>query len=65
MKINGKTIPKSMKNPCKIDARKSDAKIMKNERKWTPNGSQNPLKVKKIGKKRGPKIDVKKGSSAH
>ena len=36
-----------MKNPCKIDARKSDAKSMKNERKWSPKGSQNPLKIEK------------------
>ena len=40
-----------MKNRGKIVARKSGAKIMKIERKRTPNGSQNPLKVKKIGKK--------------
>ena len=36
-----------MKNQCKIDARKSDAKIMKNERKWSPKGSQNPCKIEK------------------
>ena len=36
-----------MKNLCKIDARKSDAQIMENERKWTPKGSQNPIKIKK------------------
>ena len=40
-----------MKNRGKIDARKSDGKIMKKERKWTPNGSQNPLKIEKICKK--------------
>ena len=34
-----------MKNQCKTDARKSDAKIMKNERKWSPKGSQNPSKI--------------------
>ena len=51
-----------MKNPYKIDARKRYAKMMKNERKWSPNGSQNPLKINKIEKKRGPKIDAKKGS---
>ena len=40
-----------MKNRGKIVARKSGAKIMEKERKRTPNGSQNPLKVKKIDKK--------------
>ena len=34
-----------MKNRWKIDARKSDAEMMENERKWTPNGSPNPLKI--------------------
>ena len=47
MKNLWKTIQKSMKNPCKIDARKSYANIMKNERKWSPIGSQNPLKNNK------------------
>ena len=36
-----------MENQCKIDARKSDAKMMKKERKWSPNGSQNPVKIEK------------------
>ena len=36
-----------MKNRYEIDARKSDAKIQKNERKWNPHGSQNPLKINK------------------
>ena len=49
-----------MKNQWKIDARKRDAKMMKHERKWNPNGSQNPLKINKILEKRGPKIDAKK-----
>ena len=48
-----------MKNRYKIDTRKSDAQMMKKERKWRPNGSQNPLKSIKIEKKRGPKIKVK------
>ena len=36
-----------MKNRCKIDARKSDAKIMKNDGKWSPKGSPNPGKIEK------------------
>ena len=60
-----KTIQKSMKNQCKIDARKSDAKMMKKERKWSPNGSQNPLKIHKNREKRGSQIDAKKDDSAH
>ena len=48
-----------MKNRYEIDARKSNAKIMKNERKWSPNGSQNPSKIKKCIQKRGPKNDAK------
>ena len=50
-KIEGNSIRKSMTNQCKIDARKSDAKMMENERKWSPNGSQNPLKINKTRKK--------------
>ena len=46
-----------MKNQCKIGARKSDVKMMENERKWSPNGSQNPLKIEKIDKRRGLEID--------
>nr|AIF08867.1 hypothetical protein [uncultured marine thaumarchaeote KM3_33_B12] len=34
---------------------------MKKERKWNPNGSNNPLKLNKNQEKRGPKIDAKKG----
>ena len=48
MENRWKNIQKSMKNPCRIDARKSDTKIMKNERKWSPNGSRNPPKIEKI-----------------
>ena len=36
-----------MKNQCKTDARKSDAKMMENERKWNPNGSQHQIKIHK------------------
>ena len=36
-----------MENRCKIDARKGDAKSMKNERKWSRNGSPNHEKIEK------------------
>ena len=49
-----KTIPKSMKNQCKIHARKSDAKNMENHQKWMPKGSQKTLKIdKKTIRKKG------------
>ena len=50
---------KSIKNQCKFDTRKKDAKNMKSVPKWNPNGSQNR---ENVDKKRGPKIDAKKGS---
>ena len=34
-----------MSNLCKIDARKSYAKMMEKERTLSQNGSQNPLKI--------------------
>ena len=46
-----KIYEKNMKIPCKIDTRKSEAKSVKKERKWSPKGSQNPLKIEKIRKK--------------
>ena len=36
-----------MKNRYEIDAGKRYAKQWQNERKWSPNGSQNPLKINK------------------
>ena len=46
-----------MKNQCKFDARKRDAKNMKNAQKSNQNGSQNR---EKVNQKRSPKIDAKK-----
>jgi len=43
---------KSIQNPCKIGARKSDAKIMKNESKMEPKSIQNRKKeVQKLMRK--------------
>ena len=36
-----KSISKSMKNQCKIHARKRDAKNIEISQKWSPKGSQN------------------------
>ena len=47
MKNQWKIHPKIHEKSMQIDARKSNAKIMKNERKWSPQGSQNPLKNNK------------------
>ena len=54
-----------MKNPCKICARISDAKIMKIIIKLRKNGGQNPLKIHektmhKIITKNDAKIELKK-----
>ena len=48
----------SIKNPCKFDARKRDAKNMNRAPKWNPNGNQNRDEVYQ---KPCPKIDAKKG----
>jgi hypothetical protein len=45
-------MPKSMKNQCKIHARKSGAKNIENHQNWSRKGSQKPSQ---INKKRGPK----------
>ena len=39
-----KSAPKSNKKPFKIDARKKDAKMSKNDPQMEPEGSQNGLK---------------------
>ena len=56
---------KSIQNRCKIDARKSDAKSMKNdakmEPKWEPKSDQNlKISAKKGIKKLMQKFDAKK-----
>ena len=53
LEFHPKIDEKSMKNRCKIDARKSDANIMKKHRKSTRKGSRNPCK---FDKKRGPEM---------
>ena len=49
-----------MKNRYEIDARKSDAKMRENERKWSPNGSQNPVKIEKSAIKNEVLKNIKK-----
>ena len=49
---------KSVKNQCKFDARKRDAKNMKHVSNWSQNGSRN---LEKVYQKSCPKIDAKKG----
>ena len=56
---------KSIENRCKIDARKSDAKSMKNDAKkdpkWEPKSDQNlKISTKKGIKKLMQKFDAKK-----
>ena len=50
-----------MKNRCKLDARKSDVKNMKSAPKWNPHWGKN---LENVYRKRGPKIDAKKGANA-
>ena len=63
-KIQGSGVPKSMKNPPKINAKIMPKNVMqkgrKMEPKWVQNGSQNRTKIGKRWKKGGPEIDAKK-----
>ena len=56
-KMIPKSNTKSMTNPCKIHARKSDAKNMTKQHKFTQKGNRNPSQIEKI---QGPRIDAKK-----
>ena len=48
----------SIQNQCKIDARKSYAKSMKNDANIEANGGQDRLKIQKYAKKGMAKIDA-------
>ena len=52
-----------MKNQCKIDARKSHAKIMKNDQKGTKKGAEIHEKPGKRGPKNDAKINAEKAKS--
>ena len=65
VKIQGSGVPKSTKNPSKINAKIMPKNVMqkgrKMEPKWVQNGSQNRTQIGKMQKKGGPKIDAKNG----
>ena len=46
-KMEQKSMYEPMKNQCKIDVRKGDAKNTKNPKTWNLNGSQNQSKIHK------------------
>ena len=63
LKIQGSGVPKSTKNPSKINAKIMPKNMMQKGRKMDPkrvqNGSKNRTKIGKGWEKGGPKIDAK------
>ena len=55
---HAKSDQKCIKNPCKIDAGKSYAKMMQIIPKWSQNGSPNRSKIGKIQEKRHAENDA-------